>query len=626
MVSCSTDEGRNIKSADSDDENSLIFEDTETERLMKTFVACLTIASDSEESPSTKSGLEIVSNCPPFLTSAAGSGRMGIFSAISTIDGRTEDSGVDLKYHPHVIPTRTAQESSNVEKIEIENDGFCPFISLSLAEASFVAQVAAAFGELEIVREILEQYGQSIVHEKSKSGWNVLHEAARGGRFEIVELLFEEYGADANATTAAETDGTVGNAATAKELVAEIFGNAVFDRDENTHGIYGRKYPGYAINEMLIEAMQHWKDTCIDDFDTCFDDDVETKNVPIPKKTQWTQALFHAATHGDETILERILLKDGPHRLLDTSVLDERDEDGWTLLHLSTMAGCQRCVRLLLNAGANPFARTLRGKPWTPLSISLAFHGNKNKVYSYIRKRTEISKSAPTRYKAPPEAKLSPLLAQYARSSLTELKNAVDSDKEIIHRTDNNGWNLLHEAARAGNIHVVRYLVWQGINVDHITNNGMGGTALWVARTQHGDDHSVVKFLKSIGSSEIAPMKYLQNIVQPTAEVIEKHRRYLRRYDGHAAAARGDTRMLTFLLSHDGFDVNEVDKNDWAPLHEAARTGQEEALALLLENGAIVDLVSSAGTALEIAERRHDANHTAVQLLRGLSQGRARII
>lgn len=84
---------------------------------------------------------------------------------------------------------------------------------------------------------------------------------------------------------------------------------------------------------------------------------------------------------------------------------------------------------------------------------------------------------------------------------LENLQKHLEQEKESIHAKDKNGWQPLHEGARAGHVHIVKYLVEQGANVNETTGNG--GTALWWAR-QAGADQ-VVEYLESVGALDAGP-------------------------------------------------------------------------------------------------------------------------
>ena len=79
------------------------------------------------------------------------------------------------------------------------------------------------------------------------------------------------------------------------------------------------------------------------------------------------------------------------------------------------------------------------------------------------------------------------------------------NDPQSIHKVDNNGWTPLHEAARGGHVEVVSYLLNQGLDKNHRTNGGVGGSPLWWAKKVHGKDHKVVKYLESVGAKDIPP-------------------------------------------------------------------------------------------------------------------------
>ena len=85
------------------------------------------------------------------------------------------------------------------------------------------------------------------------------------------------------------------------------------------------------------------------------------------------------------------------------------------------------------------------------------------------------------------------------------LLKVIAEDEKQIHASDKNGWTPLHEAARGGHEEAVRVLIDHGVESNARTNHGDGGTALWLAENLHGDDHPVVKFLKSIGAANIGP-------------------------------------------------------------------------------------------------------------------------
>ena len=102
-------------------------------------------------------------------------------------------------------------------------------------------------------------------------------------------------------------------------------------------------------------------------------------------------------------------------------------------------------------------------------------------------------------------------------------------------------------------------------------------------------------------------------------EDIDKHRQDAftdGQTDLHAAAAKGDLVAVRELLSKDAGLLHAKDKNEWQPLHEAARSGKTEVLKFLIENGADIGArTSNGGTALWWARKMLDAEHSLIAYL-----------
>ncbi len=92
-----------------------------------------------------------------------------------------------------------------------------------------------------------------------------------------------------------------------------------------------------------------------------------------------------------------------------------------------------------------------------------------------------------------------------ASGKLEALKQLAKEDPAVLSRLDENGWGVIHEAARGGRTNVISYLIEQGIDLNVRTNNGRGATALWWAEEQHGVDHETVKLLKKAGAKWVSP-------------------------------------------------------------------------------------------------------------------------
>jgi hypothetical protein len=93
-----------------------------------------------------------------------------------------------------------------------------------------------------------------------------------------------------------------------------------------------------------------------------------------------------------------------------------------------------------------------------------------------------------------------------ALGDVDSLKRLAREDKNALHTKDKNGWQPIHEAARAGNLKVVKLLVEKhGADVNSVTNFGEGSSVYNIAAQSFSPDHPVAIYLKSKGAKNIGP-------------------------------------------------------------------------------------------------------------------------
>lgn len=93
---------------------------------------------------------------------------------------------------------------------------------------------------------------------------------------------------------------------------------------------------------------------------------------------------------------------------------------------------------------------------------------------------------------------------------LSKAKDEHENDEnkvseEVVNRRDQRGFQPIHEGAEQGNVEVVEWLVHNGANINSRTHGGRGGTPMYLALKKFGEEHSIVKYLGSLGALMIAP-------------------------------------------------------------------------------------------------------------------------
>ena len=91
------------------------------------------------------------------------------------------------------------------------------------------------------------------------------------------------------------------------------------------------------------------------------------------------------------------------------------------------------------------------------------------------------------------------------QGDLKGVQSEVQKDKSLLHHKDKDGFLPLHEAVRAGHVNVARFLYESGSDLNARSHNGKGGTPLWHAKNELGDDHDIVAYLEGLGAIDVGP-------------------------------------------------------------------------------------------------------------------------
>jgi hypothetical protein len=137
------------------------------------------------------------------------------------------------------------------------------------------------------------------------------------------------------------------------------------------YAIRGEVYGAYTVNLMRSRMGLRERNEHDQAWGLSFGNPNSVRVVPTPKKLEglfksWigkpaTEMREHPMSEAMAPKLLASLAK-------DPSLAQQKDERGWTLLHKQSLAGSAATVKVLLDAGADPSARTNDGM--TPLQLA----------------------------------------------------------------------------------------------------------------------------------------------------------------------------------------------------------------------------------------------------------------
>eukprot|EP00934_Nitzschia_sp_Nitz4_P003980 Nitzschia sp. Nitz4//scaffold1_size375055//147626//149253//NITZ4_000259-RA/size375055-augustus-gene-0.715-mRNA-1//-1//CDS//3329540994//3970//frame0 len=107
----------------------------------------------------------------------------------------------------------------------------------------------------------------------------------------------------------------------------------------------------------------------------------------------------------------------------------------------------------------------------------------------------------------PPPELLPPEAHIWAKDGmLDDLARELETrGQQVLTERDAHGWQVLHQGVASGNEEVVKLLVSNGADINSRTQGGYGETPLYIAEKQHGQDSSIVRYLRQMGALSIGP-------------------------------------------------------------------------------------------------------------------------
>jgi prolyl 4-hydroxylase len=75
----------------------------------------------------------------------------------------------------------------------------------------------------------------------------------------------------------------------------------------------------------------------------------------------------------------------------------------------------------------------------------------------------------------------------------------------MVHEPDGNGWLPIHEAARSGNVEIIKILLDHGADINARTDFGEGHSTLNIALGYHDPSSEIVEFFAGRGARALSP-------------------------------------------------------------------------------------------------------------------------
>ena len=458
--------------------------------------------------------------------------------------------------------------------------------------------IAAETGNIEALKKHLS--AGTDVNAKDVDGRTPLHRAASYGHNEVAELLIAK-GADMNAKTNGQQTPMHAAAYNGHRNIIELL----------------IEY-GADVNSQIKLAGSFNKMTPLD-FDLFYSDG---QNCELLIKhggvtgTKPDTSIHEAAEHGYSEGLK--------HLFIAGADINARDENGMTPLHLAVKHGQKAMTEVLIAKGADlnaktkpkdqdPTSESQRGSmgfmpveiPKTALDLTaldyfdspeekavkkeiaglLRKHGGKYGSFLSALRNNDIDAvrqflSNGTDINAKDEfGDITPLLIAGRSKEMFELLIANGAD---VNAQLGNGWTLLHETARFGNIETAELLIANGADVNSKVDTGLLGamekdSPLFVAE-YHGQKE-MAALLRKHGGKTGHELKAEESL--------------------HIAAQYGNLELVRKHLDASA-DVNEVDVMGMTPLHLACAGGNHDVVSLLIENGADVGAKITPGRPAEM--------------------------
>jgi len=371
---------------------------------------------------------------------------------------------------PVMRSVSTVSNTTNVTQVKNDTS-----TSLDISNNTDYEEFVTAISEnnITVVTALLTK-DPSLANIPDVNGWLPIHEAASGGHVEIVQALLNQSKENINARTT--TGGSV--------LYWALEGQANHDYD---HPMIQELIKNGAINYPPDQPV-----------------------APGTTVSLEIIANFNtAAAENDVELLGKILAE-------HPDVINHSDLNGYQALHEAAQYGHTEAVEFLLDHGASISTRVgtdFNGPTALYLALDNGFESDHPAVVAlwnagavplaegYIF--TDIAPEFTNVGFAPQD------MAEAVRSGDCELLAEYAAERpNWLRIIDENGWLPLHEAAILGHIECVD-VIMDAIGESDFINvrvYGTGGSALFYAKQELGEESPMIEHLISLGAEELEPI------------------------------------------------------------------------------------------------------------------------
>ncbi len=334
------------------------------------------------------------------------------------------------------------------------------------------------------------------------------------------------------------------------------------------------------------------------------------------KNSEGTIPIMFAASNKRHDILKFLLD-------IDSSLVNEQDDDGDTALNYAAKAKSIECVRLLVDIGANIEIANQKG--CTPLIITC--HTGTEAIMDLL-----LSKNAAVDPNTETEGVYtSALIAASVANKVLCVKTLLKSGANVK-LVDFQHYTALCQASKAGHVEVAKELIEAGSDVNHRKPDGW--TPLLLAASENRED--VCRLLLEHGAnvniaeeSGMSPLFITSNnglpnivdiLIQNGADINFTASGRGGMTPLMAAAKRGDNANKCLLsLLHAGAKVNSQKDDGFTALHLAAINGNTKEVLALLAYGAKSNVLAKGNPVISYAAQEGHSSIVHALLSSGAS-------